>query len=57
MPELLDSSTYWLDRAEQARAAAEAMRDEEARRLMLSVAKTYVRLAAHAEEQGRKDKS
>jgi hypothetical protein len=46
MPELLDNPAYWLNRAEEARAIADTMRDEEAQRLMLSVAETYAKLAA-----------
>jgi hypothetical protein len=47
MPALVDNP--WYSRAEEARAIADTMRDEEAQRLMLSVAESYIKLALHAE--------
>jgi hypothetical protein len=47
----LRNSQYWLERAEEARARAEEMLDEEAQTLMLSIAQMYDRLAARASER------
>ena len=46
------TSQYWLDRAEAARAKAEEFRDPECRQIMLDVAKAYERLARCRENDG-----
>jgi hypothetical protein len=43
-----DNPELWRARAAEARALAEGMRDEEARRLMLGIAESYDRLAVRA---------
>ena len=40
---------YWLARAEEARLLVKTLTDPEARRLMLSIAEGYERLAEHAQ--------
>jgi hypothetical protein len=45
----INDPKHWLERAEEARAAAEQMADPEAKRLMLEIAKDYERIAKRAE--------
>jgi hypothetical protein len=44
-----DNPDYWHGRAEEARTAAEAMKDAEAREAMLRIVQNYEQLAARAE--------
>jgi hypothetical protein len=46
--QLMDAE-YWLERAEEARAQASAMRDPDARRTLLEIAENYRQLADQAE--------
>ena len=47
MAEKEHDSKHWLGRAAEARTVAEEMRDSEARRIMLEIAQSYDRIAAH----------
>jgi hypothetical protein len=47
------TAKHWRDRAEEARAHAEAIRDETSQRLMLKVAADYDKLADRAAELER----
>jgi hypothetical protein len=47
----LRSSEYWQERAEEARARADEMRDQEARAMMLSIAHMYDLMAARAAQR------
>jgi hypothetical protein len=51
MPALLDKPERWRKRAEQTRTIAAGMRDTEAKRVMLSLAKSYEELAKPAEDR------
>lgn len=51
MGDIEHNPEYWHAKAEEARAVADLMQSEEARAHMLSVAKTYGRLAELAEKQ------
>jgi hypothetical protein len=54
MPQLpIDDPEYFWSRGEEARTMAEEMRDPEARRMMISVAMTYEKLARRAAERLR----
>ena len=48
---VLDDPRYWLDRAEEMRRLAEEMRDPETRRMMLSIAEGYDKLAQRTKER------
>jgi hypothetical protein len=50
---LINDPKHWRDRAEEARAYADAMNDPEAKRQMLEIARGYDRLAERAEERSR----
>jgi len=47
----LRSSEYWQERAEEARARADEMRDSEARTMMLSIAQMYELMAVRAAQR------
>jgi hypothetical protein len=49
--QVLDDPQHWLDRVEEMRRLAEDMREPEARRMMLSVAEGYDKLAQRAQER------
>jgi len=53
-PKLLNDPKHWRDKAEEARAKAEIVGDEEAREIMLRVAADYDRLAKKAEQSNLK---
>jgi hypothetical protein len=53
----IDDPEYFWSRAEEARTMADAMSNAEARRMMLSVAMTYEKLAKHAEARLKGEKS
>jgi hypothetical protein len=48
-PTHLDNPDYWRARADQARAQAEQMRDQDAKQALLGIANVYERLAKNAE--------
>ena len=48
---ILDDPQHWLDRAEEMRRLAEEMGDPETRRMMISVAEGYDKLARRAQER------
>jgi len=50
-PHILDDPQHWLDRAEEMRRLAEDMREPETRRMMLSIAEGYDKLAKRAKER------
>jgi|SoiMethySBSTD1v2_1073268.scaffolds.fasta_scaffold208833_4 hypothetical protein len=50
MPINLGSPEHWRRRAAEARQQAEEIRDDESRRAMLAVAKSYEQIAKRAEE-------
>lgn len=52
VPVLSADPKHWLERAEEARAVADGMRDPEARRAMLEIAERYERIAKRAEARG-----
>ena len=49
MPSPLGDPEYWRSRAEEARAQADQMRDPDAKRTLLNIAKNYDQLAEQAE--------
>jgi hypothetical protein len=51
MQGVLHGVTYWRSRGEEARAVAEHLTTPEAKRIMLSVAESYDKLAEGAEER------
>jgi len=53
MPNRVYDPQYWRERAEETRTYADVVSDAEARRLLLGVAKSYDRLAEHAEAMRR----
>ena len=53
MAALLDKPERWRKRAEEIRTIADGMRDPEAKRFMLGLAKSYEGLAERAEERKR----
>ena len=54
-PSSIDDPKHWLDRAEEARAVAELMIGDEAKRIMLGIAAGYARLAWRAQERLKTD--
>jgi hypothetical protein len=48
---LLNDAKHWRERAEEARAVAESLKDPHARRMMLGIAQAYQKLAHRAEER------
>jgi len=44
---------HWLEREEEARAVADNLSDQDAKRLMLSIAEGYRQMAQHAEKMTR----
>ena len=51
---VLDDPQHWLDRAEEMRRLAEDMKEPETRRMMLSIAEGYDKLAKRAKERASK---
>lgn len=51
MPQYRDNPALWRDRAKEARVQAEQMRDPDARKQMLVVARGYDHLAEAAEQR------
>lgn len=51
---LLDDPEYWHKRAEEARAIAVQMMDAHTKAVMLGIAQSYEKLAAHAERRAVK---
>ena len=49
----INDPKHWRERAEEARALANQMNDQEARQLMLGIAKDYERLAERAAERAK----
>jgi hypothetical protein len=57
MPKLpIDDPEYFWSRAEEARSMAEAMHDPETKRMMISMAMTYEKLAQRAENHRKGEK-
>lgn len=54
MPSRLDSADHWRRLAEEARAVAAQLTNQDARQVMLNIADAYERLAAHAEARKKK---
>ena len=54
---VLDSSKHWQQRAEEARSIAEQLSDLQSRRMTLGIAADYARLAEHAEQRAKKQKT
>ena len=52
MPPKFGTPAYWQGRADEARALAEDMSDEDARRAMLAVAENYESIAKRSEATG-----
>ena len=48
---IINDPKHWRDRADEARAVAEALSDAEAKSLMLEIADGYERMARRAEER------
>ncbi|HMA70664.1 MAG TPA: hypothetical protein VKP67_04130 [Xanthobacteraceae bacterium] len=49
----INDPQHWLERAKEARAIADEMKDLDARQRMLGIAKDYVRLAERAEARAK----
>jgi len=54
-PSSIDDPKHWYGRAEEARAVAEFMIGDEAKRIMLSIAASYERLGCRAQERLKTD--
>lgn len=52
MPSRLRTPEHWLLRAEEARAMAEHMRDEDVKQAMLMIAESYEEIAKRADVAG-----
>ena len=50
---LIIDPTHWRDRAKEARAIADEMKDPDAKQMMLGIARDYVRLAERAEARAK----
>ena len=50
---LIHDAEHWRKRAEESRALASRMTDQESRRVMLEIAKSYDELAARAETKDK----
>ena len=50
---LLNDSAHWLQRAQEARATAEGIKDPDAKRVMLGIAESYEQLARRADRRNR----
>jgi hypothetical protein len=48
---MFSSAEYWRDKADEVRAIANCMKDEETKRMMAKLASDYDRLSKHAERQ------
>jgi len=46
---MFSSAEYWRDKADEVRAIANGMKDEETKRMMAKLASDYDRLSKHAE--------
>jgi hypothetical protein len=49
----INDPNHWLERAKEARAIADEMKDLDAKQRMLGIAKDYVRLAERAEARAK----
>ena len=56
-PTHLDNPAFWRARADEARAQADQMRDQDAKQALLGVANVYERLAKDAEVRFKAPKS
>jgi hypothetical protein len=54
---MFSSAEYWRDKADEVRAIANCMKDEETKRKMAKLASDYDRLAKHAEKQKDPERS
>jgi len=52
-PEIYRESKHWRDRAKEARAIADEMKDPDAKQAMLGIARNYVLLAERAETRAK----
>ena len=50
---LIHDPKHWRDRAQEARAIADEMKDPDAKQMMLGIARDYVRLAERAEARAK----
>jgi hypothetical protein len=50
---LINDPKHWLDRAKEACAIADEMKDPDAKQMMLGIARDYVRLAERAEARAK----
>jgi len=50
---LINDPKHWRDRAKEARAIADEMKDPDAKQMMLGIARDYVRLAERAEARAK----
>ena len=50
---LINDPTHWRDRAKEARAIADEMKDPDAKQMMLGIARDYVRLAERAKARAK----
>ena len=50
---LINGLKHWLDRAKEAGAIADEMKDPDAKQMMLGIARDYVRLAERAEARAK----
>jgi len=48
---MFSSAEYWRDKADEVRAIANCLKDEETKRMMAKLASDYDRLSKHAERQ------
>jgi hypothetical protein len=53
MSPLIDNAKHWRERATEARAVADQMKDPVAARMLREIAESYDRLAQHAEARSR----
>jgi hypothetical protein len=49
MPTAFETPQHWRERAEEARSTAEGIKDPEAKRAMLVIARSYEKIAERAE--------
>jgi hypothetical protein len=56
MPSATDAASHWRSLAREARTVGDRMTDPAAKRIMLSIAESYERLAATTEARDKKSK-